>query len=189
MAGLNVTLDLTTNVSCVNGTETREGEVPPYDAEGALKFTVAVVVVYGVAVMGVFIMGYFGRKRRYNAELDQQANNFLRNLEQARTRIEKEKQVGKVRSFIRSYGRSVSTDGSSDVRTSVGTSLFIESEPTSESSLVSNSSRLHIHSPEELTPLKEGPEEEEDDNVFMTEEERRRYGVDMYMNVRESDIY
>lgn len=188
MAGLNVTLNATTNVSCVNGTETREGVVPPYDAEGALKFTVAVVVVYGVAVMGVFVMGYFGRIRRYNAELDQQANNFLRNLEQARTRIEKEKQVGNVRSFIRSYRRSASTDGPSDVRTSVMTSLFIESEPTSESSLVSNSSRLYIHSPEELTPLKEGPEEEEDDNVFMTEEERQRFGVDMYMNVRESDI-
>lgn len=187
MAGLNVTLNATTNVSCFNGTETREGVVLPYDAEGALKFTVAVVVVYGVAVMGVFVMGYFGRIRRYNAELDQQANNFLRNLEQARNRIEKEKQVGKVRSFIRSYRRSASTDGPSDVRTSVMTSLFIESEPTSESSLVSNSSRLYIHSPE-LTPLKEGPEEEEDDNVFMTEEERQRYGVDMYMNVRESDI-
>lgn len=111
MAGLNVTLDLTTNVSCVNGTETREGEVPPYDAEGALKFTVAVVVVYGVAVMGVFIMGYFGRKRRYNAELDQQANNFLRNLEQARTRKgetgRKSEKFYSVLRTEREYGRVV----------------------------------------------------------------------------------
>lgn len=172
------------NRNCTNGTNSgKEEEV--YDAEGALKFTVAVVVVYGVAVMGVFVMGYFGRKRRNNADLDQQANNFLRNLEQVRNKIEKENEISKVRGYLDSYRYRLSTDGTLDRRPASSTSLFIESEKVSETSLISDSSKLYINSPDELSPLHE---EDEDDSVFMTEEERERYGVDMYMNVRESDI-
>lgn len=199
MAALNTTILPYTNYSLLNLNDTSGlnltnrpgicGGSKDYDAEGALKFTVAVVLVYGVAVMGVFVLGYFGRKRRNNAELDQQANNFLRNLEQVRYKLEKDKQVGNVKNFLRSYSYRLSADGDTDRGQIVTTSLITENERTGGSPLNSNSSKVSRNLSEGLSPLHEGPEEEEeDDNVFMTEEERQRYGVDMYMNVRESDI-
>ncbi|XP_062596332.1 uncharacterized protein LOC134257755 [Saccostrea cucullata] len=162
----------------------------PYDAEGALKFTVAVVAVYGVAVLGVFVLGYFGRKRHGNNDLDQQASSFLVNLEKVRNKLEKERQIGNVKSLLRSY--SMSMDSVTDRRPSITSSLLTESERTSDTGLVPNSSKICFGSPDTLPPLheglEEGEEENDDDNdsVFMTEEERQRYGVDMYMNVKET---
>ncbi|KAK3089090.1 hypothetical protein FSP39_000653 [Pinctada imbricata] len=73
----------------------------PYDGEGAMKFTIAVVMVYGVAVMGVFIMGYYGRRRHETHEMDRQASTFLKNIDQIRFRMKKEKQVDHTSDVLR----------------------------------------------------------------------------------------
>ena len=191
--------------------------VAPYDGVGAMKFTVAVVLVYGVAVIGVFVMGYFGRRRKgENEEMDRQANVFLKSFDHVRTQLQKEKQVGSVTNVLRRIStyevdvRHVPVKEDSGL-SRLGKDMFpymalpmLVSHVTSDSGIESEGvvpspsgeekfpdrgeTGQYDILPHKLEIVEETADEDLDDNVFMTEEERLKYGVDFYVDMRESDI-
>jgi hypothetical protein len=66
------------------------------DAEGAMKFTVSVVMVYGGAVFGVLILGFFRGLSKNHDEEDRQVNSFLRDIEKTRVRCSRERDLDAV---------------------------------------------------------------------------------------------
>lgn len=82
----NTTKDCTTHVQLE--------EENSYDSQGAMHFIIAVVVVYGVAVLGVFVLSHFRRKRKLqNQELDKQATYFIKHMPSVRENIEKQQRL------------------------------------------------------------------------------------------------
>ncbi|KAK3091546.1 hypothetical protein FSP39_020661 [Pinctada imbricata] len=53
---------------------------PSYDAVGALQFTIAVVFVYSLAAIGIFVMGYYGRRSAEKDETEKEIRLFLKSL-------------------------------------------------------------------------------------------------------------
>ncbi|OWF41323.1 hypothetical protein KP79_PYT06081 [Mizuhopecten yessoensis] len=72
-----------------------------YDSIGALHFIVAVIAVYGVAVIGVFILGHFRRRGKHvNRDLDRQANYFLKQMPTIRESIEKRQRLSSIHQLL-----------------------------------------------------------------------------------------
>lgn len=66
------------------------------DAQGAMEFTVSVVMVYGGAVFGVLILGFFRGLSNNHDDEDKQVNYFLRDIEKTRRRFTKERDLSAV---------------------------------------------------------------------------------------------
>ena len=61
-----------------NATQAPPGE---YDAVGALQFTIAVVLVYSLAAVGIFVMGYYGRRSSEKDEMEKEIKLFMKSLD------------------------------------------------------------------------------------------------------------
>ncbi|KAH3697701.1 hypothetical protein DPMN_085208 [Dreissena polymorpha] len=71
------------------------------DAFGAMQYTIAVVFVYGVAVLGVFGLSHYSRqKRRRNG--DNETDEFLKNYDEVRRVWEQRSRVGVVCQLLHS---------------------------------------------------------------------------------------
>ena len=68
--------------------------------DGALKFTVAVVMVYGIAAMGVLALGFFSRRKRHKELMDKEAGKFVKNFDNVKSSFEKKRRVGAVTSLL-----------------------------------------------------------------------------------------
>lgn len=66
------------------------------DAQGAMEFTVSVVMVYGGAVFGVLILGFFRGLSNNHDDEDKQVNYFLRDIEKTRRKLTKERDLSAV---------------------------------------------------------------------------------------------
>lgn len=66
------------------------------DAQGAMEFTVSVVMVYGGAVFGVLILGFFRGLSNNHDEEDKQVDYFLRDIEKTRRKFTKERDLSAV---------------------------------------------------------------------------------------------
>jgi hypothetical protein len=89
-----------TSIGC-NLTSTTEAEAGQYDAEGALKFTVAVVMVYGVAVMGVFAVSYASRRKPQNYDVDKQARSYVKNMDDVRHKLERKNRLHSINLLLK----------------------------------------------------------------------------------------
>lgn len=85
------------NRTAYNHTAIRTG----YDAEGALKFTVAVVMVYGVAVIGVFAVSYVSRRKPQNFDVDKQARTYVKTLDNVRLKLERNNRLHSINSLLK----------------------------------------------------------------------------------------
>ncbi|XP_071117614.1 uncharacterized protein [Haliotis cracherodii] len=91
-----------------------------YDYQGAMKFTVAVVLVYGIGVIGV--LGIYVRRRR-NYSIERDTDMFVKGLQEHRDLLEKKRQLSAVQNLINSIHGNAwkytpsSTAASTPVRT------------------------------------------------------------------------
>ena len=95
----NLTSDETILVTS-NGTNQTIPENDIYDPKGAMTFIVAVVLVYGLAVMGVIALGLLKKKRIWN--VDKEAIEFVKHIEEVRRSIDQQTRVGAVCSLLQS---------------------------------------------------------------------------------------
>ena len=72
------------------------------DGAGSVKFTVAVVIVYGIAAMGVLALGFFSRRKRHKEVADKMTSKFIKNYDEVRFTFDKKTRVGAVTSFLQS---------------------------------------------------------------------------------------
>lgn len=109
----NVTKLMSTDFSLFNITSEETAQVTQdatntsvpediYDSKGAMEFTVAVVMVYGMAVMGVIGLGFCNRKKRQVRHMDQEAIEFIKNYDDVRKAIDKQTRVGAVSALLQS---------------------------------------------------------------------------------------
>nr|KAG5703256.1 hypothetical protein BaRGS_034167 [Batillaria attramentaria] len=57
----------------------------PYDHEGALKYTIAVVLIFGIGVIGM--LGIYARRKVSEDLLDKETNEFFKRFEAQRCRL------------------------------------------------------------------------------------------------------
>ena len=67
---------------------------------GAMRFTVAVVLVYGIAAIGVLALGFFSSRKRHKALMDKEAGRFVKTYENVRKDFEKKTRVNAVTSLL-----------------------------------------------------------------------------------------
>ena len=86
------------------------------DSEGAMEFIIAVILVYGLAVMGVLGLGFFGRKKRQSRRIDKEAVEFVKHYDAVRRSIDKKNRVGAISELLRSvhYPQLKSSSGFPD---------------------------------------------------------------------------
>ena len=75
---------------------------PDFDAAGAVKFTIAVVLVYGIAAMGVLALGFFSRRKRHKESTEKETSKFIRNYDEVKHTFEKKTRVGVVSALLES---------------------------------------------------------------------------------------
>ena len=75
---------------------------PDFDAAGAMKFTTAVVLVYGIAAMGVLALGFFSRRKRHKEFTEKETSKFIRNYDEVKHTFEKKTRVGVVSALLES---------------------------------------------------------------------------------------
>ena len=78
-----------------------------YDPEGAMKYIIAVVLVYGIAVMGVVALGFL--KKRHIRNIDKEAIEFVKHFDDVRRSIDQQTRVGAVSSLLQSLHHSNAT--------------------------------------------------------------------------------
>ena len=71
-----------------------------FDKEGAMTFIVAVILVYGLAVMGVIALGLLKKKRVWH--VDREAIEFVKHIEEVRRSIDQQRRVGAISSLLKS---------------------------------------------------------------------------------------
>lgn len=95
-------MDALNNTIGCNGTANNQTALARnYDAEGALKFTVAVVMVYGVAVIGVFAVSYVSRRKPQNFDVDKQARTYVKTLDNVRLKLERNNRLHSINSLLK----------------------------------------------------------------------------------------
>ena len=87
-----------TDVATKSNTTSSDVDV---DAEGAMKFTVAVIMVYGMAVMGVLALEFFRKKQRTQSA-DDEAVEFVKGYDSVRRTIDRKARVGAVSCLLQS---------------------------------------------------------------------------------------
>lgn len=96
------------------------------DAFGAMQYTIAVVVLYGVAMLGVFGIGQFRRRKRRNENMDHETNVFLKNYDEVRRIWEQQSRVGAISSLLHQlHNQPVTGEGGSKTRPSVNSLAFL----------------------------------------------------------------
>lgn len=190
-----------TSIGC-NLTSTTEAEAGQYDAEGALKFTVAVVMVYGVAVMGVFAFSYASRRKPQNYDVDKQARSYMKNLDDVRHKLERKNRLHSINLLLKNihgdepqYKEKLIQEG---ILSCVAFPVMVASggvqqnansndgnnAPCSVKVIPPKSPNSGYHSRETLEVLNEENENEiNNDEVFMNDEERRKFRCDFYVPV------
>ena len=73
-----------------------------YDAAGSVKFTAAVVIVYGIAAMGVLALGFFSRRKRRKEIVEKETSKFMKNYDDVKFTFDKQTRVGAVTSLLQS---------------------------------------------------------------------------------------
>lgn len=94
----DVTQFVASNTSSDNGT------LNNYDSVGAMHFIVAVILIYGFAVMGVFIMSFLQRSRSSHKDIDTQANYFFKDINVVRNRLTRSDRLQSVNKFMGEIG-------------------------------------------------------------------------------------
>ena len=80
------------------------------DGSGAMRYTIAVVVLYGIAMLGVFGMGQFRKRKRRNDAIDHETNIFLKNYDEVRRTWERQSRVGVVSALLHQLHNQPVTD-------------------------------------------------------------------------------
>lgn len=70
------------------------------DSFGAMQYTIAVVVLYGIAMLGVFGLGQFKRRKRRHDNMDVETSVFLKNYDKVRRNMEQQSRVGAVSALL-----------------------------------------------------------------------------------------
>ena len=88
----------------VNDAKTTPSPSPTteYDAAGSVKFTAAVVIVYGIAAMGVLALGFFSRRKRRKEIVEKETSKFMKNYDDVKFTFDKQTRVGAVTSLLQS---------------------------------------------------------------------------------------
>ncbi|XP_069127165.1 uncharacterized protein [Argopecten irradians] len=90
------------NVTVSNETYIQQNSTTTsYDAEGAMKFTVAVVTMYSVGMVGVLVLGLRTRKKT-NADVDKEVDYFMKDINRVRIRLEKKGRLDSINKLLRS---------------------------------------------------------------------------------------
>ncbi|KAL4237058.1 hypothetical protein ACF0H5_005442 [Mactra antiquata] len=85
------------------------------NAMGAMQYTVAVFLVYGIAVLGVFGLGINHRRKQRRYNMDHEARKFLKNYENVRRICEQRSRVGAVNALLRQlHNEPEASDNHSD---------------------------------------------------------------------------
>ncbi|CAC5404166.1 unnamed protein product [Mytilus coruscus] len=188
------------NVTGCNVTNSTVPEIKPYDAEGAMKFTVAVVMVYGVAVIGVFAVSYASRRKPVNYDVDRQARYFVKNMDDVRTNLERKNRLISINMLLKNiHGGSVQPKTKQKsiqegilsyvafpvmVVSGGATKNSNESEDTNVSSAVTPTSiNSDYFSRETLQVLTEENENDENDDFFMNDDEKQKSKSDSFVTV------
>ncbi|KAK3612281.1 hypothetical protein CHS0354_010999 [Potamilus streckersoni] len=72
-----------------------------YDAEGAMKFTIVVVLVYGFAVCGVVALSVIHKPRSKMYQSENDIHNFVKGFDHVRSQIEKRSRVSAVTQLLK----------------------------------------------------------------------------------------
>lgn len=70
------------------------------DASGAMQYTVAVVFVYSIAVLGVFGLGLYNRRKYRRYHVDNETRAFLKNYEDVRRTCEQRSRLGAIQALL-----------------------------------------------------------------------------------------
>ncbi|XP_045158678.2 uncharacterized protein LOC123524494 [Mercenaria mercenaria] len=70
------------------------------DANGAMQYTVAVVFVYSIAVLGVFGLGLYNRRKHRRNHVDNETRAFLKNYEDVRRICEQKSRLGAIQALL-----------------------------------------------------------------------------------------
>ncbi|XP_076464102.1 uncharacterized protein LOC143296174 [Babylonia areolata] len=95
--GAVISLDL----NCTTVTTTTNTTTAAYDAEGAMKFTVALVLVFGVGVIGM--LGFYHQRNLDEDLSNKEADDFVKRFERKRYNMEKQYQKKIMRQLIESF--------------------------------------------------------------------------------------
>jgi len=91
-----------------NGTNTTSVE---RDAYGAMQYTLSVVLLYGVAVIGVFGLSHLSRRKNMQYRADTQVNEFLKNYDEVRRLGETRSRVGVISRLLHNLHDEPDTSG------------------------------------------------------------------------------
>jgi len=124
------------NCSFTNISNSEADMTSSYDGKGAMVYIVTVIIVYGFAVIGVFIFGFFRKRKIDHFEVDRQAMLFFKDLPRVRNQIEKEKRKENIGRLLSEHKyltpkptRHITREGKRSYNTPVSHSLFVpESE-------------------------------------------------------------
>lgn len=72
----------------------------PYDAEGAMQFTVAVVTIYSIGMVGVLVLG-LRNKRKRNSEMDKEVDYFVKDINTVRIHLEKKGRLENINKLLK----------------------------------------------------------------------------------------
>ena len=70
------------------------------DANGAMQYTVAVVFVYSIAVLGVFGLGLYNRRKHRRDHVDNETRAFLKNYEDVKRICEQKSRLGAIQALL-----------------------------------------------------------------------------------------
>lgn len=82
------------------GRNVTNATVTSEDSFGAMQYTIAVVVLYGIAMLGVFGLGQFKRRKRRHDNMDVETSVFLKNYDKLRRNMEQQSRVGAVSALL-----------------------------------------------------------------------------------------
>lgn len=118
------------------------------DSFGAMQYTIAVVALYGIAMLGVFAMGQFRRRKQRHDKMDHETNVFLKNYDEVRRTWEQQSRVGVVSALLHQlHNQPVSNEYCNNTRPSVNSLAFL---PITLSGMQSN---VDTVSEEDVTSL------------------------------------
>ncbi|KAK6179373.1 hypothetical protein SNE40_011753 [Patella caerulea] len=92
------TVPCATAPPCGNVTGNCLQSKPPYDYDGAMKFTVAVVLVYGIGVIG--LLGIYTKRKRIVEDNIKEATTFVKTFEEKRLLMERKARKSAVSKLI-----------------------------------------------------------------------------------------
>ena len=159
--------------------------------DGAMKFTIAVVLVYGIAAIGVLALGFFSRRKRHKEMIDKEAGKFVKTFDTIKQNVEKKRRVSAVTSLLQSL-HSAPTDLNSNAPDRLFRNLAFLALPLTN---IKEENMAEINNIEDGEELKETSFNQQDetlteefDGIFLKKLNSLNKNMDLYNDSSGSNV-